>query len=78
MKSSGDKPISASSWLQSIGRHLKDKSLYAFGFCSEFLLSPDDTFLLSVDRYVEKDLYRNKAVFYHKVKCAFSLRTNQD
>ncbi|POO00518.1 Protein TRIGALACTOSYLDIACYLGLYCEROL [Trema orientale] len=66
MKGSGEKPKSASLWLQSIRRHLKDKSLYAFGLCSEILLSPDDTLLLSLDRYVEKDETRKKAVFHHK------------
>ncbi|XP_030484915.2 protein TRIGALACTOSYLDIACYLGLYCEROL 4, chloroplastic [Cannabis sativa] len=66
MKHSGDKPKSASSWLQKIGRHLKNKSLYAYGLCSELFLTPDDTFLLSVDKYVEKDLSRKKAVFHHK------------
>lgn len=67
MKGSGDTQHSSSSWLQKVGSQLKDKSLYAVGFCSEWLLSPDDTLLVSLDRYAEKDLSRKKAVFHHKV-----------
>ncbi|KAL5546645.1 hypothetical protein UlMin_006332 [Ulmus minor] len=66
MKSGADDLHSSSSWRQIVGRHLKDKSLYAIGFCSEFLLSPDDTLLLSLDRYLDKDVSRKKAVFHHK------------
>ena len=54
--------------LNTIGKHLKDKSLYALGFCSEFLLSPDDTLLLSYDTY-KGDLDKNpraKAIFNHE------------
>jgi len=54
--------------LNTIGKHLKDKSLYALGFCSEFLLSPDDTLLLSYDAY-KGDLDKNpraKAIFNHE------------
>ncbi|KAF8369908.1 hypothetical protein HHK36_032063 [Tetracentron sinense] len=43
MKESGSRHPSESSWLKNIGKHLCNKSLYALGFCSEFLLSPDDT-----------------------------------
>ncbi|KAL5546638.1 hypothetical protein UlMin_006325 [Ulmus minor] len=66
MKSGADDLHSSSSSRQIVGRHLKDKSLYAIGFCSEFLLSPDDTLLLSLDRYLDKDVSRKKAVFHHK------------
>lgn len=59
----------AASRLNAIGKHLKDKSLYALGFCSELLLTPDDTLLLSYDTY-KGDLDKNpraKAIFNHKV-----------
>ncbi|CAH8390279.1 unnamed protein product [Eruca vesicaria subsp. sativa] len=32
--------------LNTLGKHLKDKSLYALGFCSELLLTPEDTYFL--------------------------------
>ena len=67
VKGSVDTRHSASSWLQSVGEQLKDKSLYAVGFCSELLLSPDDTLLFSLDRYAERDESRKKVVFQHKV-----------
>lgn len=67
MKGNGGTPHSLSSWLQKARRQLMDKSLYAVGFCSELLSSPDDTLLFSLDRYAEKDLSRKKAVFHHKV-----------
>ncbi|KAG7995651.1 hypothetical protein I3843_01G120800 [Carya illinoinensis] len=77
MKESGERPApppnSASSLLQqfeSVGRHLLDKSLYAFGFSSELLLTPDDTLLLSTDSHshshADKKTPRKKAVFHHK------------
>lgn len=54
-------------WLQSITRHLKDKSLYAVGFCSELLLTNDDTLLFSLDTYAaDNNTLRKKAVFHHK------------
>ncbi|VVA96761.1 unnamed protein product [Arabis nemorensis] len=58
----------AASRLNTITKHLKDKSLYALGFCSELLLTPEDTLLLSYDTY-KGDLQKNpraKAVFNHK------------
>ncbi|KAF2310353.1 hypothetical protein GH714_007949 [Hevea brasiliensis] len=42
---------SNSSRLHTICRHLHDKSLYALGFCSELLLTPDDTLLFSLETY---------------------------
>ncbi|XP_010547033.1 PREDICTED: protein TRIGALACTOSYLDIACYLGLYCEROL 4, chloroplastic [Tarenaya hassleriana] len=59
---------SAASRLNTFVKHIQDKSLYALGFCSEFLLTPDDTLLLSYDTY-NCDLEQNpraKAVFNHK------------
>ncbi|KAF5452177.1 hypothetical protein F2P56_027204 [Juglans regia] len=79
MKESGETStpppaVSTSSWLQlqlqSIGKHLRDKSLYALGFSSELLLTPDDTMLLSVDSHsfshTHKKTPRKKAVLHHK------------
>ncbi|KAJ7955337.1 protein TRIGALACTOSYLDIACYLGLYCEROL 4, chloroplastic-like [Quillaja saponaria] len=65
-KTSRETPESASSWLQTHGIHLHHKSLYALGFCSEFLLTPDDTLLLGFDAYGHTDKPRKKAVFHHK------------
>ncbi|KAI4364524.1 hypothetical protein MLD38_020602 [Melastoma candidum] len=57
------------SWLQGIGTHLQDKSLYALNFCSEMLLTPDDTLLVSVEDSLDKRNPRKKAVFRHKFPC---------
>ncbi|BFG14790.1 hypothetical protein CerSpe_010640 [Prunus speciosa] len=59
-------PDSASSWMQSIGTHLRDKSLYALSFCSDFLLTPDDTLVFSVEAYGDDKKARKKALFQHK------------
>ncbi|KAH9684173.1 protein TRIGALACTOSYLDIACYLGLYCEROL 4 [Citrus sinensis] len=45
---------------------LRDKSLYALGFCSELLFTDDDTLLLSYDSYGHNNTSRKKAVFCHK------------
>ncbi|CAN6926706.1 unnamed protein product [Brassica oleracea] len=58
----------SASRLSTLGNHLKDKSLYALGFCSELLLTPEDTLLLTYDTY-KCDPNKNpraKAVFNHK------------
>lgn len=67
VKSSGESPGSVSSWLKSFQRHLKQKSLYALGLCSEVLLTPDDTLMFGLDSYGYIDKQRIKAVFHHKV-----------
>jgi hypothetical protein len=67
VKSSEEKPARFSSWLKSFGRHLRQKSLYALGLCSEFQLTPDDTLLFGLDSYDYTDKPRGKAVFRHKV-----------
>ncbi|KAE8077143.1 hypothetical protein FH972_015736 [Carpinus fangiana] len=74
MNESGETPpSSASSWrqhMERIGRHLRNKSLYALGFSSELLLTPDDTLLLSLDSHSyshgNKKTPRKKAVLEHK------------
>lgn len=67
MKRSEENLDSASSRLQSISRHLKEKSLYAVGFCSELSLTPDDILLLCLDTYGDGKMSRKKAVFFHRV-----------
>ena len=69
VKESGETPNSASTWLKTIGKHLRDKSLYVLGFSSELLLTPDDTMLLSFDSYTFGDNKpsRKKAILHHKV-----------
>jgi hypothetical protein len=69
VKESGETPNSASTWLKTIGKHLRDKSLYVLGFSSELLLTPDDTLLLSFDSYTFGDNKpsRKKAILHHKV-----------
>lgn len=66
-------PSSASSWqqqLQRIGRHLRNKSLYALGFSSELQLTPDDILYLSLDSHSfsqeRRKTPRKKAVLHHK------------
>ncbi|CAK7327472.1 unnamed protein product [Dovyalis caffra] len=57
-----------SSRMENIRKQLEDKSLYALGFCSELLLTPEDTLLLSLDFYGDDNnkTPRKKAVFHHK------------
>lgn len=65
----------SASRLSTLGKQLKDKSLYALGFCSELLLTPEDTLLLTYDTY-KCDPNKNpraKAVFNHKAIPLFSL-----
>ncbi|CAH8353320.1 unnamed protein product [Eruca vesicaria subsp. sativa] len=58
----------SASRLSTLGKHLKDKSLYALGFCSELLLTPEDALLLTYDTYKcdPKKNPRAKAVFSHE------------
>ncbi|XP_058076927.1 protein TRIGALACTOSYLDIACYLGLYCEROL 4, chloroplastic isoform X2 [Magnolia sinica] len=56
-----------SSWLKNIGQHLCDKSLYALGFCSEFLILPDLSILLNSEAYADKKGRRNKAIVLQKL-----------
>lgn len=62
----GEMGQSISSLLQGIGRHLRDRSLYAFGISSDILLTPDDALLISFDGYGDSDILRTKAVLHHK------------
>nr|ABD83319.1 Fgenesh protein 89 [Beta vulgaris] len=58
--------LSDSSWMQVLGRHLSEKSFYAFGFCSEFLVTSEDTLLFSYEASGDTKTARKKAVFHHK------------
>ncbi|KAF9593802.1 hypothetical protein IFM89_025511 [Coptis chinensis] len=60
-----------SSWLKNLGNHLSDKSFYALGLCSEFFITPDDTFLVSSEVYGDKKTRRSKAVYHHKASGHF-------
>ncbi|GMP82047.1 hypothetical protein CsSME_00036521 [Camellia sinensis var. sinensis] len=57
---------SESSWLKTLGRHLCNKSLYALYFCSELLITPDDTLLLSIEAYGDNKTTRKNALLHHK------------
>lgn len=52
--------------LQSIWRHLSDPNLYALNFCSEWLLTPEDTMLLSLEAHGDDKTPRKKAILHHK------------
>lgn len=56
----------SSSWTQVIRRQLSDKSLYDLGFCSEFLITPDDILLVACEAHGGTETARKKAVFHHK------------
>ncbi|XP_057467710.1 protein TRIGALACTOSYLDIACYLGLYCEROL 4, chloroplastic-like [Actinidia eriantha] len=66
VKENGLTQPSESSWMKRIGRHLCDKSFYALNFCSELLITPDDTVLLSIEGYGDKKAARKKVVLHHK------------
>ncbi|KAK8322526.1 hypothetical protein V6Z11_A12G176300 [Gossypium hirsutum] len=56
--------------LKSIGKLFLDKSLYALGFSSEVLLTPDDTLLLSSDSYYahnSSSIPRKKSFPHHNL-----------
>ncbi|XP_052190843.1 protein TRIGALACTOSYLDIACYLGLYCEROL 4, chloroplastic isoform X2 [Diospyros lotus] len=55
-----------SSWVKTLARQLCNKSLYALNLCSEVLVTPDDTVLLSIEGYGDKKAARKKAVLHHK------------
>ncbi|KAI7979526.1 hypothetical protein LOK49_Contig314G00001 [Camellia lanceoleosa] len=46
--------------------HLCNKSLYALNFCSELLITPDDTLLLGIEAYGDNKTTRKKALLHHK------------
>ncbi|KAK2969676.1 hypothetical protein RJ640_025853 [Escallonia rubra] len=71
IRTNGFMQPSESSWMQSLGRHLCNKSLYALDFCSELLITPDDTLLASVEAYADNKTPRKKAIFHHKASFFF-------
>ncbi|CAH9129600.1 unnamed protein product [Cuscuta epithymum] len=54
-----------SSWLQTVRKHLNDKSLYALNIGSEILLTPEDMLLVSYTHGDDRT-HRRKAVLHHK------------
>lgn len=59
-------PSDSSSWTQLIRRQLANRSLYDLGFCSEFLITPDDILLVAYEAHGATETARKKAVFHHK------------
>ncbi|KAL0414881.1 UNVERIFIED_CONTAM: protein TRIGALACTOSYLDIACYLGLYCEROL 4, chloroplastic [Sesamum radiatum] len=55
-----------SSW-QSIWRHLSDPNLYGLNFSSEWLLTPEDTMLLSLEAHGDDKTPRKKAFPHHNL-----------
>nr|GMD77525.1 protein TRIGALACTOSYLDIACYLGLYCEROL 4, chloroplastic [Ipomoea batatas] len=66
IRNKGSVHPSESSWLQTVRRHLSDKSLYALNLCSELLLTPEDILLVSLEAHGDVKTARKKAVFHHK------------
>lgn len=56
----------ASDWLCSLRQCLADKNLYAAGICSDILLTPSDTLLVSCEAYGDTKTTRKKALFHHQ------------
>lgn len=75
-KENGSTLPSESSWLKSIGRQLRNKSFYALNLCSEVLITPDDTLLLSIEGYGDEEKARHKAVIRHKARIPEHLSYN--
>lgn len=57
---------SDSSYLQSIWRHFSDPKLHALNFCSEWLLTPQDTLMFTSEADGDATTPRNKAILHHK------------
>ncbi|KAL4014997.1 hypothetical protein IC575_027219 [Cucumis melo] len=71
---SGEMGQSFSSFIQCIGRHLYQRSLYAVGISADILLPPDDSLMISFDGYGDSDIVRTKAVFHRKACIFLELR----
>ncbi|CAH9129601.1 unnamed protein product [Cuscuta epithymum] len=63
-----------SSWLQTVRKHLNDKSLYALNIGSEILLTPEDMLLVSYTHGDDRT-HRRKAVLHHKASL-YALHNN--
>ncbi|XP_073276704.1 protein TRIGALACTOSYLDIACYLGLYCEROL 4, chloroplastic isoform X1 [Primulina huaijiensis] len=66
LRKNGLRQESYASSLQSIWRHLSNKTLYALNFCSEWLLTSQDTMVLSLEACADDKAPRKKAVLHHK------------
>ncbi|KAL9253877.1 TRIGALACTOSYLDIACYLGLYCEROL 4, chloroplastic-like protein [Drosera capensis] len=53
-------------WLRRLRQCLADKSLYAAGVCSDILLTPSDTLLVSCEAHGDTKTSRKKALFHHQ------------
>lgn len=54
--------------LKDIGKHFLEKSLYAFGLCSQLSLTPSSSLLLSTEKHGEKKQHRLRAMLFHKAR----------
>lgn len=54
--------------LKDIGKHFLEKSLYAFGLCSQLSLTPSSSLLLSTEKHGEKKGRRLRAMLFHKAR----------
>ncbi|KAL8487708.1 hypothetical protein ACS0TY_023696 [Phlomoides rotata] len=67
IRRNGFKQDSESSFWQNIWRHLSNPKLYALNFCSEWLLTPEDSALLSLEAQGDDEIpLKKKAVLHHK------------
>ncbi|KAL8058162.1 hypothetical protein ABFS82_03G000700 [Erythranthe guttata] len=59
---------SDASFFQTVWTHLLNPSFYALNFCSEWLLTPEDALLLSLEKHGgdHNNIPRKKAVLHHK------------
>ncbi|KAJ8573427.1 hypothetical protein K7X08_009938 [Anisodus acutangulus] len=53
--------------LKDIGKHFLEKSLYAFGLCSQLSLTPSSSLLLSTEKHGEKKGRSMRAMLFHKL-----------
>ncbi|KAK1279652.1 hypothetical protein QJS04_geneDACA004683 [Acorus gramineus] len=67
LKGSSSRHTGETSWLKNMTKNLLDKSLYALGFCSEFLITPDHSLLLSSEANGDGKGRQRKAVFHQKL-----------
>ncbi|KAL2229631.1 UNVERIFIED_CONTAM: Protein TRIGALACTOSYLDIACYLGLYCEROL 4, chloroplastic [Sesamum indicum] len=67
LRRNGLRQESDASSLQSIWRHLSDPNLYALNFSSEWLLTPEDTMLLSLEAHADDKTPRKKAFPHHNL-----------
>ncbi|KAL8542592.1 hypothetical protein ACS0TY_003465 [Phlomoides rotata] len=53
--------------LKETAKHFADKSLFAFGLCSQIALSSSSSLLFSTEKHGEKKGRRSKAMLFHKL-----------